>query len=298
MKLADRYPLRRPLRPASVAIHVAAALGCCAAQAAVTAFATSLLSPGVANVGDIFVYWFMILTPAGVIVYAAVAAIRTAQRNGREARDRAEEARLLARQLTEAQLLALRSQLRPHFLFNTLNAVLTLVRDGDNPRAAEAITSLAALLRSTLQGDGRHVVPLHEELRFIQDYLRLEGLRHDERLGVSVEVPAALLHMPVPSLVLQPLVENALKHGVARVPYRVEVQIVAQAVDGCMLLRVADTGAGVTETPGMYPGVGLANLRSRLEQLYPGHGRVELRANPTGAGAVAEVSIPMPKVAA
>jgi two-component system, LytTR family, sensor kinase len=290
--LTDRMPVQRPWRVRVLALHAMAALAACALQAAATAVTTSWLTPGVASVRDIFIYWFMLLTPAGVIVYAAVVAIRTAQRRGEEVRARAEEAKELARQLTESQLLALRSQLRPHFLFNTLNAVLALVRDGENTRAADAITALAALLRATLHGDARREIPLGEELRFIDEYLRIELLRHEARLGVQVHVSDGLRQLLVPNLVLQPLVENALKHGVARTPGRVDLTIAAEARGDSVILRVEDTGAGIQPTYAIHTGVGIANLRARLERLYPSHGRVELRDNPAGRGAVAEICLP------
>lgn len=294
VRLTDRVPVQRPLRGALV-VHVGAALAALVAQAAATTLAIELLLPGEASALEVFVWWFMLLAPAGVVVYAAVVAVRTAQRNGSEARERAGQARELSRQLAESQLLALRSQLRPHFLFNTLTAVLALVRDGDTQGAARGIEALSALLRHTLHGDARHEVTLDEELRFIDDYLRIEKLRQGERLRVRFDVPPDLRAVRVPSLVLQPLVENALKHGMARNREPMDLSIVAAAPNGSLLLRVTDTGQGLAAASrvSVQSGVGLSNLRDRLERLYPGEGHLAVHTSSAGRGVTAEVSIPL-----
>lgn len=292
IRLADRFPLERPWRPGRVAMHLGCAVLACGLQALATTGAVMLLFPETPSAGDVWVWWFLILAPAGVIVYFAVVGFRSAQRAVQLANERELEARELAARLTESQLLALRAQVQPHFLFNTLNGVVALVRDGENGRAAEAITSLAAMLRATLEGHASHETSLREELEFVNAYLRIESMRLGERLQVRLDVAPGLMDAVVPALVLQPLVENAIKHGAARVRGPVTLEVVVQREPQHLRLIVRDDGAGLREGPGEGPGVGLANLRARLEHLYRREAWLELRANPGGRGTTAEVRVP------
>lgn len=316
LALADRFPLERPWRGRAIAAHAAAGLATCATQALVTAVVFRWLVPAAAGsagavaFGPLVTHMLLRFTPPGVIAYTAVVAARTSQVQRARAAARAAEAHALARQLAEAELGALRAQLRPHFLFNALNATVALVRDGENARAADALLALSALLRATLRGDARHEIALAEELEFVEQYLVIERLRMGERLRVQVDVPARLRDARVPALSVQPLVENAVRHGLRDVPGEAVVAVSARAANGRLELRVTDNGAGLPPTwddegaPGTgaprtgAPGLGLGNTRARLALLYGAQATVRLGAGVDGRGTTAELVLPLARGAA
>jgi len=200
---------------------------------------------------------------------------------------RAEAAELHA-QVTDARLNALRTQLNPHFLFNTLNAVSTLV-DEDPPGARRMIARLSDLLRHTLgEGDDQEI-PLARELEMLRRYLDIMEVRFQDKLEVSIETEASLDDALVPNLVLQPLVENAFRHGLALMQTvgRVAVRVVRD--DGDLVLTVRDNGRGPAKE--VHEGVGLTNTRARLTQLYGARQRLALTAA-EGGGALVEVRLP------
>ncbi|MCU0635251.1 MAG: histidine kinase [Gemmatimonadaceae bacterium] len=295
--LTDRVPPTRPWTGRVLLVHVGAALGASLLQGVAAGSASHMLAPAPgATLAGTIAWWCMLLTPGGVLVYGAVVAVRASQRHRAQAERHARDAQQLTIRLAEAQLSALRAQLRPHFLFNTLNAVVALVRDGDRAAATDALLSLSRLLRATIEGDARHQVALRDELRFTREYLALEQLRIGERLAVHVSVPEALLDIAVPSLVLQPLVENAVRHGVARVEGPVSVSVDARSDGTQLVLRVSDDGAGLSLSPAR-PGVGLGNVRARLEQLHGSRAALDVRASTSGRGTIAEVRVPLERAA-
>jgi LytS/YehU family sensor histidine kinase len=186
--------------------------------------------------------------------------------------------RLLAFEATarEAQLQALRYQLQPHFLFNTLNAVSTLVVSKQPDQATEMIAKLAGLLRNTLSFPATHVVTLREELAVTEEYLSIEQVRFGVRLTVSLNVSPKAYEAQVPRFLLQPVVENAIRHGIARCPNGGEVAIRASAVAEKLLIEIEnDRPSQGTPQPGERgEGVGLANTRTRLETLYGTQGSI------------------------
>ncbi len=186
--------------------------------------------------------------------------------------------------LAQAQLLALRGQLQPHFLFNAFNAIATLVRRQQNEAAVEAIARLSALLRMAMEATGLPEVTLERELDFAIHYLDVERLRFGDKLRVEVAVPAGTLPALVPNLVLQPLVGNAVKHAIARRTTAGTVRITAERRDGRLRLEVIDDGPGEgpVQEPVIRTGVGLANTRARLETTYRGDFRLELLPRPEG----------------
>jgi signal transduction histidine kinase len=199
---------------------------------------------------------------------------------------RAEAAELHA-QVTDARLHALRTQLNPHFLFNTLNAVSTLV-DEDPPGARRMIARLSDLLRHTLEGDAQEIT-LARELEMLRRYLEIMEVRFQGRLEVSIETETSLDDALVPNLVLQPLVENAFRHGVAPMQAAGRVAVRAVRDNGDLVLTVSDNGPGPA-TP-VREGVGLTNTRARLAQLYGAHQRLALTPSESG-GALMEVRLP------
>jgi signal transduction histidine kinase len=200
---------------------------------------------------------------------------------------RAEAAELHA-QVTDARLNALRTQLNPHFLFNTLNAVSTLVEE-DPPGARRMIARLSDLLRHTLGEGDEQEIPLARELEMLRRYLDIMEVRFQDKLEVSIESDASLDDALVPNLVLQPLVENAFRHGLAMMQSAGRVAVRAVRDDGDLVLTVRDNGRGPTKE--VHEGVGLTNTRARLTQLYGVRQRLALTAA-EGGGALVEVRFP------
>jgi two-component system LytT family sensor kinase len=200
---------------------------------------------------------------------------------------RAEAAELHA-QVTDARLNALRAQLNPHFLFNTLNAVSTLV-DEDPPGARRMIARLSDLLRHTLGEGDEQEIPLARELEMLRRYLDIMEVRFQGKLDVSIEAEASLDDALVPNLVLQPLVENAFRHGLAQMQTVGRVAVRAVRDDGDLVLTVRDNGRGPAKE--LHEGVGLTNTRARLTQLYGARQRLALTAD-EGGGALVEVRFP------
>lgn len=200
----------------------------------------------------------------------------------------AHTAQLQAR-LAEAQLAVLRTQINPHFLFNTLHAISSLV-ERDPRGVRRMIARLSDLLRYTLENTGEQEIPLDRELELLQRYLDIMRVRFQGRLDVALNVEDAVRDALVPNLVLQPLVENAFKHGVDAAETAGRVEIDAFRRNGSVVLRVRDNGPGPREIPPSN-GVGLRNTIARLSQLYGSNQRFSLE-RAEGGGAVAEVVLP------
>jgi two-component system, LytTR family, sensor kinase len=191
-----------------------------------------------------------------------------------------------------AQLQALRYQLNPHFLFNTLNAVSTLVVEKRTREAAGMIARLSDYLRATLEGSAESRVPLDSELDLARRYLEIEQVRFEDRLTVVYDVDPDVLGIPVPVMLLQPLVENAVKHAVAPCEEGGTIHIEAGRADGRLLLRISDDGPGLTAVQtasGL--GIGLANTRERLHGTYGDAAQLDLSEAP-GGGLCVEISLP------
>jgi len=193
--------------------------------------------------------------------------------------------------LAQARLHALRMQLNPHFLFNTLNSIASLVHE--QPQAEGMIEALSELLRLALGASEAHEVTLREELHFLGRYLYIEQIRFGDRLRVEQKIDPSTLDAAVPTLVLQPLVENAVKHGIESRIAPGLIRIEAQRIGEILRLQVSDNGRGLDaqQTGALKEGVGLSNTRSRLRELYGDRASLELRPAQTG-GLVAEIQIP------
>ncbi len=209
-------------------------------------------------------------------------------------RERERAAERLAAGLTEARLQALKMQLQPHFLFNTLNAISALIPAEAKP-ARRMVARLGDLLRIALEHEETQEVTLREELAFLEPYLEIEQARLEDRLTVVMEIAPEALDAHVPHLMLQPLVENAIRHGIApRIePGRVEISATSGADDRFLHLEVRDDGPGLgrDNQARTRKGVGLPNIQSRLEQLYDGEHRFELENHPEG-GLVVRIALP------
>jgi two-component system, LytTR family, sensor kinase len=223
---------------------------------------------------------------------AAVCTLAWARGRTAEKRLKAQElaASKLEAALSRAQLEMLRGQLQPHFLFNTLNAIRVLVRQGRAEEGDHLIAQLSDLLRLSLRHGERNEVPLGEELAFVNHYLRIQRARFPDRLSVEIDVPSELLELSVPPLLLQPIVENALEHGVLRKIEPSCLRLSARRREGELVIEVIDDGLGPPAQ--INEGVGLRNVRERLAQLYPDGHRLELQQGPSG-GALCRVRLPL-----
>lgn len=224
-----------------------------------------------------------------LMIFVAVLAVGLATRyHGQREAQRAAAASLRA-ELAAARLHALQAQLEPHFLFNALNSVSALV-ERDPQATRRVVARLSELLRRSLDAAGEQEVTLREELAFIDGYLDIMKVRFGDRLDAHIDAGEGVLDALVPAFVLQPLVENAFKHGVSRVRGPAEVEVRVRRQEDRLRLTVRDSGPGVRAAEGG-GGVGLSNLRARLRELYPqGH---RLTLCPIGeAGTEVEVELP------
>jgi LytS/YehU family sensor histidine kinase len=215
----------------------------------------------------------------------------------RDLRERELRSAQLEGKLAKAQLSMLKMQLQPHFLFNTLNAVSALTRD--HPEAAEdMLVRLSDLLRRTLDNDAEQEVPLRAELEFLGQYLEIEQVRFADRLKVDLNPDPETLDALVPNMFLQPLVENALRHGIGRKAQGGRLEMRAWREDSDLLVSVQDSGPGFPSSPGtpMEEGIGLTNTRSRLQHLHPGNHQIKF-TNARDGGAVVTLRIPFRTVA-
>ncbi len=207
-------------------------------------------------------------------------------------RAREEESIKLEGKLAQAQLQTLRAQMEPHFLFNALNSIATLARK-DPPSAERMTMQLAHLLRRSLDTRSCQKIPLQEELDFLQNYIDIQQARFHDRLTVHMSVDPSVLSTSVPSMILQPLVENAIQHGIANSAAPGELRITALNVNGCLEIEVADNGAGLINgtSPERY-GFGLGNTRTRLRQIYGDHHQFRIEGAETGG---CKVKLVLPK---
>lgn len=208
-------------------------------------------------------------------------------------RQRELQASQLETQLAEARLDALEMQLQPHFLFNALHTIAVLVRTQKNAQAVRVVTGLGELLRRVLDTAGTQVVPLKQELEFIERYLEIEQIRFGERLKIDMRIQPETLDARVPNLILQPLVENAIRHGIAPRVSAGHLEIEASRVGDQLRLSVSDDGPGLRENNGRSSssGLGLSATRERLAQMYGAESSFEVR-NGEGGGVTAELRIP------
>jgi two-component system LytT family sensor kinase len=210
------------------------------------------------------------------------------ERKAREAMDTAR----LSEELSKSQLAALRQQIEPHFMFNALHTITGLVRDHENEAAVSMIVGLSEFLRRGLEDSHRSQVSLAEEIEYLQRYVELQKLRFGERLQVSIDIPSELSAARVPSLLLQPLVENAIKHGIAKRAAGGTVRVSGVRTNGKLCLSIYNDGPDAPvdwEAP--RTGVGLSNLRARLKILHGEATQLQLR--PAGTCGV-EVTVRLP----
>lgn len=228
---------------------------------------------------------------ATIVLYGSVLAIGSVLDSREQLLRHQTEAARLSEQLSKAQLDAVRHQIEPHFLFNSLNAVAALVREEKNDEAVSMIAALSDLLRGVLQESRKQKVSLREELDLLDKYLAIQKVRFSDRLQIEAAVPQELLSAQVPSLMLQPLVENAVKHGIARQAQGGLIRVAAARFNGNIVLSVYNDGPAISSDWQSITGVGLTNLQTRLHGLYGDEFRFTLR-NAGNNGVEASVSVP------
>lgn len=291
--LARRFPLSRPNLRRHAVIHVVFSLLFCVVWAGCGTLLKLALQPNSFDrgVARFYTSWIFTTLPFGVAVYLAMVGIEHAIRYFVEARERDALVARLSGQLSSARLAALQAQLNPHFLFNSLNTIAVLVRDGNAATATRVIEQLSDVLRTTLSRSRDSEVSLDEELELVRQYLAVEQARFSDRMRPEFDIDPSLLSAAVPSLALQHLVENAVRHGIARRSDAGHIAVTARR-DGDMLeLSVRDDGPGFVPGASDVRGHGLENTRERLATLYGANASLAVTSNPEG-GAIARMRIP------
>jgi two-component system LytT family sensor kinase len=293
-RLGARIRIALPLRAKPIASHLLLSVLFGVAHATVLTACTQLFNPhGGVGTAERFMMTLGDWLPISMLLYTMTLIAGYALEGAR--RERAQKLRTteLEGQLARSELAVLRAQLHPHFLFNALNTAVSLVRAQQPEAGVQVLTHLSDLLRQLVHGVEQEV-PLRDELRMLDSYLEIERARFGSRLSIAVNVPAELQDVYVPGLVLQPLVENALRHGVGKREALGRVSIDALAHGDTLELRVGDDGPGFAlDAPASdTPGVGIANTRARLSRLYGEAGTLTLHNGPNG-GAEVIVSLPI-----
>lgn len=296
LRLGHRFP---PVNLKPLVKWPAHALACAGIGLIFTAWTTWLelaFNPYLSSASGGFAHMWLDKFYNGVLssllLYAAILAIGYVVTSRERLAFQQTETARLNEQLSKAQLHALRQQIEPHFLFNTLNAVSGLVREGRNDVAVSMIAGLSDFLRRVLQDSTRQQVALGEEMEFAQKYLDIQKVRFAERLQLSVDVPTELYPAQVPTLILQPMVENAVKHGIAKRAQGGSIRIAASRSNGMLTLSVSNGGPSLPADWEMTrSGIGISNVRTRLQSLYGDAFELSMR-NQEGGGVAVSVSLP------
>jgi len=285
--LVRHYPLDQGNWPSSVPLHLSVGTLCTLFVLVVTVPVFQQFTHGDPQLPQTFSGMFVMHFVGGFVwylwVYWAIVGVCHSYEYYRKYREREEHAVQLEYQLSEAELRVLKMQLHPHFLFNTLNAVSALMHK-DVELADSMIARLGELLRSTLDNLGAHEVTLRQELDFVRPYLEIEQARLGDRLRVHLDIDPEAMDLQVPNLILQPLVENAIRHGIAPHSQAGQIEITASRAKGKLTLQVRDNGPGLSpaQKTAFKPGVGIATTRARLQQLYGSNQHFEMVNLPHG----------------
>ena len=298
--LARRFPVERKKWLRSLLVHLGASL---------------LIGVATRGLHDLMLFFFLagsdgsfsvmkllmnvyFMTDYGAMVYWLILLISYSFDYHRRVREGEVRATRLKAQLAQAQLDALKMQLQPHFLFNTLHSISALVHKNANA-ADRMIARLGDFLRQTLENAGTQEVSLQQELEFLKCYLDIERIRFEDRLTVQMEIEPQTLDARLPNLILQPIVENAIRHGIAprTGPGRIEIE--ARRFNGTLHVQVTDNGPGLSPDSNtgtiVKEGVGLGNTQARLKQLYGEDHRLDL-ANTAKGGLTVILEIPFREV--
>ena len=294
LRLARRYPPEggQPWRTAG--IHLAAGLVFSTVYVVLRALVGqvhSLLIDEPVTFGEVFRPLLVKTFPFNLLIYGVIISVSHAIDYYRKYHERTVHTLELEKHLAEARLQALLRQLKPHFLFNTLNGIASLMHS-DVEAADRMLVRLGELLRLTMSHPGQPLTRLREEIAFIEKYLEIERIRFRDRLSVAFEIDPAALEAEVPSLILQPLVENAIRHGIEPHARPGHLVLSARRTPGFIELAVRDNGAGEPAGGFTREGIGLGNTRARLRELYGDRHRFELANHPAG-GLVVRVILPI-----
>ena len=297
LRLGQRYPPAYWRRVSTWAVHLAAFAVIDLVFAAWAVALEKLFNPysigaGPGPFASLWLDKFYNGLLSSAVLYSFILAVNyMMEYRDRLAYQQTETARL-NEQLSKAQLDSLRKQIEPHFLFNTLNAIAGLVREKRNDAAVSMIAGLSDCLRRVMENSNRQEVPLGEELEFVQKYLDIQKVRFADRLQLTVEVPDELFSAQVPSLILQPMVENAIKHGIAKRVQGGAVRVSGFRSNGKLTLSVYNDGPSLpAEWEKSQSGIGISNVRSRLQGLY-GDGFEFNMKNQEPGGVEVSVSVP------
>ena len=306
--ISKRWPLARPHLARRVTLHLLFSVLFCVAWATcgqvlrvllIRIFAPHIMQAAMQNgmaqfwrqLGVEWLSWIFTTLPFGVAVYLCVVGIEHATRYFVEAREREVQVARLSEQLSSARFAALQAQLNPHFLFNTLNTIAVLVRDDDRQGAVRIVEHLSELLRRTLTRHRANEVTLGEELELVRQYVAIEQARFSDRLRPEFRIPDSLLSAAFPSFALQHLVENAIRHGIARHPDAGLLLVTAERAGDVLQITVVDDGVGIDPEVPAPAGHGIENTRERLRALYGTNASLELARRPEG-GTIATLRVP------
>jgi sensor histidine kinase YesM len=310
--VSKKWPLVRPIRFRRALLHLLFAVFFCVAWATggqilrlalILVFAPNSFHTAMQNGATQFwqqfglewLSWIFTTLPFGAAVYLCMVGIEHATRYFIEARAHEVQVARLSEQLSSARFAALQAQLNPHFLFNTLNTIAVLVRDDDRRGAVRIVEHLSELLRRTLDRHRANEVTLGEELELVRQYVAIEQARFSDRLRPEFNVPDSLLPAAVPSFALQHLVENAIRHGIARHPDAGVLIVTAARHDDFLELTVIDDGAGIDPGTEIPRGHGIDNTRECLRALYGDQGSLVIDQREEG-GTIATLRVPYREV--
>jgi signal transduction histidine kinase len=289
MLLLRRLPIERPRLLSSLLAHLLASIGFSLAYVALRSALAVWQAPDAVAFPAAFRALLVKSWHFNIVVYWVIGAVAQAFNYYEKFRDRELRASELERRLTESRLQALQMQLNPHFLFNTLHAISALMHK-DVDAADSMLVRLSELLRHALEATDIQEVTLREELNFLSRYLDIERTRFGERLDVQMKIAPETLDQLVPNLMLQPVLENAIRHGIEPHARQGRIEVETRSVGETLCISVRDNGGGLPDGP-LVEGVGLSNTRARMEQLYPRRHKFELRNAPGGG---VEVVIELP----
>lgn len=296
--IARRWPITRGRIRSRILFHLGMSLVFCVAWAVsgkLLQLAIGLLVDARALEEGLaprdWVSWIFTTLPFGAIVYLSMAGVALAIQYFVEARDREVQVARLSEQLAGARFAALEAQVNPHFLFNTLNTIAVRARDGDTTGTVRMVEHLSDMLRRTLTRHRASEVPLGEELDLVRQYIAIEQARFSDRLQPTFEIDPNVLDAAVPSFALQHLVENAIRHGIAKRAGAGRVTIGARRDGSILRLRVEDDGMGIDPAMTLPEGRGLANTRERLKSLYGELAALQIARRP-GGGTIATMRVP------
>jgi sensor histidine kinase YesM len=228
-----------------------------------------------------------------IIVYTVFIASFNLRNFYAEAKQRELEASILNQQLSESKLHALRMQINPHFLFNTLNVISVLVQKENKTKAAKLLEQLSAFFRQTLEESELQWVPLRKELDIVEQYLAIEQARFAERLNVQLSCEAEVEPISIPSMILQPIVENAVRHGIGEKEESGTVSVVCKRSGGRLFIQIEDDGAGCdfSDSNKITFGIGIKNVQQRLAQMYGDDHLFSIKGS-VGEGVIVTIELP------